>query len=145
MMRGIRSRHGWWDRRRTIRRGAAVVETAVVAPLLLTMMFGVMEFGWVFMVQQSLTNAVREACRTGALPGATDNDITQRFVGAMQGAGVQVTTQMVTITHATQGDPILTVRASMPYSQVSLLGTVPWWSNEGKNIGAVCSMRKEGV
>ena len=33
------------------RRGAAVVEMAVVTPLLLTLLFGVIEFGWVFMVK----------------------------------------------------------------------------------------------
>ena len=111
--------------RRTTRRGAAVVETAVVTPLILTMVFGVIEFGWVFMIQQSLTNSVREACRAATLPGATDVDITNRFIDAMEGTGITVTSDMVSIEHATEVDPIVTVRASMPSRDGGLSRAIP--------------------
>lgn len=49
------------------RRGATVVEFAVVAPLFLLFIFALVEFGRYVMVQQALTNAAREGSRTAAL------------------------------------------------------------------------------
>jgi Flp pilus assembly protein TadG len=57
--------HGLYARIR--RRGAAAVELAIVAPLLFLLLFGVVEFGRLVMVRQSLTNAARVGCRRAAL------------------------------------------------------------------------------
>ena len=124
-------------------RGAAVVEMAVVTPLLLTLLFGVIEFGWVFMVKETLTNATREACRVGILQGSTTNDIWERFEEAVSPTGIAVTEDVLTIEEATAENPIVTVRVSVPYDQVSLVGSFIG-INPG-TIGASCSMRKEGM
>jgi hypothetical protein len=47
--------------------GAAAVEMALILPLLLTLVFGIIEFGFVFNAQISLTQAVREGVRVGAI------------------------------------------------------------------------------
>src|SRR5687767_15081283 len=57
------------------RRGAAVVEFAMVAPLLFLLIFGLIEFGRVVMVQQVLTNGAREGARVGVLDDATKTDV----------------------------------------------------------------------
>ncbi len=49
------------------RRGASVVEMALVAPVFLLFVFGLVEFGRVTMVQQAITNSAREGCRIGIL------------------------------------------------------------------------------
>ena len=49
------------------RRAGAIVEFAVILPLLLTILFGIIEFGYVFMVRQSLQHAAREGCRLASL------------------------------------------------------------------------------
>lgn len=135
------------DRRRTVgrhaRRGVAVVEMAVVTPLLLLIMFGIIEFGWVFMIQETLTNATREAARVAALQGSTDADIQTRFAQAVQPTGLTISPGMLQITHATVANPVETVRVVIPYSQVSLLGQY-LHIDINRNIGAACSMRKEG-
>ena len=59
MKRQFRSRRG--------ERGAAAVEFALVLPILLTLVFGIVEFGWAFGQQVSLGNAAREAARTMAI------------------------------------------------------------------------------
>ena len=48
---------------RRTRTGAAVIEFAVIGPLLVLLILGVIEFGRMVMVQQILTNASREGAR----------------------------------------------------------------------------------
>jgi Flp pilus assembly protein TadG len=48
-------------------RGAVAVEMAIVLPLLLLILIGTMEFGRVFNVQNSLTQAAREGARHAAI------------------------------------------------------------------------------
>jgi len=115
---------------------------AVVLPLLLTILFGVIEFGWVYTVRQSLTNAAREGARTAALPGSTDADINARIAQYLQPLGLtsQVT---INLTHATEEDPTETVHITVPYAAVTLIGS--YFGSTDFNLGATCSMRKEGV
>jgi len=145
-----------WPWGQTERRGAAVVEMAVVSPLLLAMMLGMIEFGYIFMVQQILTNGAREACRTATLPGITDAEVKARFDEAIAATGLEVTDDMFTITSATAGDPVVSVRVQIPYDDVTLLGVLPSSLFSGmfggggetssihdKTLGSSCSMRVE--
>jgi Flp pilus assembly protein TadG len=51
--------------RQTRRRGAAAVEFAFIIPLVIFMIFGMIEFGRGFMVQHIITETARRACRYG--------------------------------------------------------------------------------
>lgn len=56
-------------------RGAAVVEFAIVVPLLLTLVFGIIEFGWTFGQHLDVRHGAREASRLVAvdyLPRSVD-------------------------------------------------------------------------
>jgi Flp pilus assembly protein TadG len=53
--------------RRTGERGAAAVEFALVLPLLLLLVFGIVEFGRTFQVQATLSAAAREGVRVMAV------------------------------------------------------------------------------
>lgn len=55
--------------RRENSRGAAAVEFAIVATLLVTLLIGIVEFGIVFFVQGTLAGAAREASRDFAING----------------------------------------------------------------------------
>ena len=68
-------------RRRSQRRGAAVVEFAVAAPLLVVMVFGMVEASRLYEMQNQLLNAAREGARLAAMeregilaPGQSLND-----------------------------------------------------------------------
>jgi Flp pilus assembly protein TadG len=50
-------------------RGAALVEFALTLPLLLVVIAGIVDFGFVFQRQEVITNAVREGARLAVLPG----------------------------------------------------------------------------
>jgi Flp pilus assembly protein TadG len=53
-------------RRDAMRRGSAVVEAALILPILLTMMLGVWEVGRMIQISQILDNAAREGARLAA-------------------------------------------------------------------------------
>lgn len=59
-------------------RGAALLETAIVLPLLLFVAVGIIEFGRAYQTWQVLTNAAREGARVAVLPGTTDGAVTTR-------------------------------------------------------------------
>ena len=54
-------------RRRHDERGAAVVEFAIASVLLLVLLFGIIEFGYVLSFKQGLTQAAAEGARVGAV------------------------------------------------------------------------------
>jgi len=53
--------------------GSAVVEFAVILPLLLLILYGIIEFGLIFYNKALLTNASREGARFGVLYRAPDD------------------------------------------------------------------------
>ncbi len=50
-------------------RGAALVEFALVLPLLLVIIGGIVDFGFLFQRYEVVTNAAREGARLAVLPG----------------------------------------------------------------------------
>ena len=130
-------------RRRGARRAraAAVVEFAVVLPLLLTILFGIIEFGWLFTVRLTLEEAARGGVRVGILQTATEADVQTRVDQVMNGAGISGYTFAYTPS-VPGGNPIETVVVSVPIEAVSL---VNGYFGGGGNLVASCSMRKEGV
>ena len=61
------------SRRRT--RGAAMLELALVLPILLMLFFGIIEVGRMMMLNQVTTNAAREGSRRAILPGMTNENV----------------------------------------------------------------------
>lgn len=57
------------------RRGATVVEIAMILPLLFTLFWGFWEWSRVEMIRQAAATAAYEGARRGILPGATINDM----------------------------------------------------------------------
>src|SRR5438477_12793763 len=77
------------------RRAAAAVEFAVVAPVFLLLVFGMIEYGRMVMVQQIITNGSREGARAAVLDGATTASVTSSVnsflsAGSITGATVTV-------------------------------------------------------
>ncbi len=127
-------------RQRRQRRGSATVEMAIVAPILLTLVFGIIEYGWVFTVRQALTNAAREGARVAILRGSSETDIEERVADFLAPYGI--TTYSLDMTHSTPEDPVERVHVTVPYADVTLLGS--FFGSTSFNLGAECSMRKEG-
>ena len=122
------------------RRGSAAVELAVVLPFLLTLLFGIIEYGWVLCVRQTMVNAAREGARVASLMGSTDQEVRERVQEYLAPMGL---TAEVTLERASPPDnPVEKVTVTIPYRQVSLLGA--YFGSTDYNLVSSCSMRKEG-
>jgi Flp pilus assembly protein TadG len=86
---------------------------AVVTPLLLTMLFGIIEFGWLFTVRSTLVNAAREGARLGALPDVPVSEIQDRTREGLVAMNLDDNCS-VTVTEPTEENPIVTVRVTVP-------------------------------
>jgi len=125
------------------RRGAAVVEFAVVAPLIFLLLFGMIEFGRMLMVQQIMTNASREGARRAIIESSTVPEVTAVITDYLQTnsvSGAALTIEPTDLTTVGAGDPV-TVMVSVQYDQVSWLPTSQRLS--GVLIQGISTMRAE--
>lgn len=128
---------------RNDRRGAALVEFAVVAPILFLLVFGMIEYGRMVMVQQIITNGAREGARLGVLDGTSTGDVTTAvndYLANASVSGANVTVTPSPPSSAGYGEPV-TVEVSVPFDQVSWLPT-PLFIG-GKTLTATTVMRRE--
>ena len=124
--------------------GAAAVEFAIVAPVMILLTMGMMEVGRLVMVKQLLVNASREGARLAALPGASTEQVLEQVQTEMVGAsisGANVTVTPSILISAGAGTPV-TVSISVNATDVS------WIPNPAfaltQQITASTTMRREG-
>jgi hypothetical protein len=127
------------------RRGAAAVEFAVVAPVFLLLVFGMIEYGRMVMVQQVLTNASREGARVAVLDGSTAQEVQDtinQYLNSGSIHGAVITIDPANPTDAGFGDPV-TVSVDIGFSQVSWLPSPMYLG--GRTLSATTVMRRECV
>ena len=105
--------------RTSCRRGAAMVEFALILPVLVLILFGVIEFGRMVMVHQVLVNASREGARLAVLPGTTSAQVQNTIDGYMASAGITGHTATFPDPNTIPPGQSLTVSVSVPYEDVS--------------------------
>ena len=66
------------SRHRVTRRAASAVEFALIAPLMISFTFGLIEFGRLMLVKQTATHATREGARVAVRPSAETIDVLER-------------------------------------------------------------------
>ena len=72
-------------------RGAELVEFAFVFPLLLLVMLGIVDFGFLFQRYEVVTNAAREGARVAILPGYQTADVQARVNQYLTAGGLTPT------------------------------------------------------
>lgn len=100
------------------RRGNALVSAAMMFPLLLFITFGMLEFGWLYVKKQQITNAARSGARVGARADAISTDIDAAVAAIMSQAGITGYTVTITpldVTTLARGQ-ILTVKVEVSYN-----------------------------
>jgi Flp pilus assembly protein TadG len=122
------------------------VEFAMVAPIFLTMVFGIVEFGRLVMVQQVITNASREGSRRGVIDGASTDDVETAVNNYLSGAAISSSTVTVSPnppSSAGFGQPI-TVTVQVAYDDVSWL-PAPFLVDANSNLTASSVMSRESI
>jgi Flp pilus assembly protein TadG len=66
-------------------RGASLVEFALIAPLLILLVFGIIEFGWLFGQFNDVRHGVREGARFAAVNAGTSVQIKDKVCASMEG------------------------------------------------------------
>jgi Flp pilus assembly protein TadG len=114
-------------------RGAALVEFALVVPLLLVVIAGIVDFGFAFQRYEVVTNAAREGARLATLPGYNDQAAVDARVRAyvMEGLsisagqlGASMPSGAVTLTNADltiAGQPVPTAIVTVNYNHTFLM------------------------
>lgn len=128
------------------RQGAAAVEFAIIAPLFFLLVFGMIEFGRMIMVQQIITNASREGARMAVLDGATRHDVEMTVNDYLEGASIRGATVTVSPDppdSAGWGEPV-TVTVRIPFGQVTWLPT-PMYVGRDMQLSSGTTMRRETV
>lgn len=120
--------------RRNRERGAAAVEFAIVVPLLLALVLGIVEFSRIYNVQIVVTNAAREGARTMAI-----KDDTGLATAAVNNAVTNVTLSSIQITPGTGACTNGAEANATVTSNVALL-TGPWF-----NIGSSITVTGTGA
>jgi Flp pilus assembly protein TadG len=127
-------------------RGTALVEMAIVLLLLMLLTLGAIEYGWMFLKQEQLTNAARQASRLASTPDATTAQVTSQITTAMSSYGMGSTGYTTTLTPtnigtATRGQTV-TVKISVAYNKVGItnFSLLPMPTT----LSATLSMEKEG-
>ncbi len=70
------------------RRGVVVVEMAIVMVLLFLLLFGLIEYGFMMLRAQQITNAARYGARIGITIDSTNTRVEQAVAAAMSAAGM---------------------------------------------------------
>ena len=133
--------------RQPSRRGVQVIEAALILPLVLLLLFGALEFGWMFLCAQKITHAARHGARIGATADATTAIVEQVIEDMMadRGMGGLATVDIVPLGELADLDSgvTLTVTVSVPYADVGL-GIPMLGAFAPDNLQASVSMAKEG-
>lgn len=109
-------------------RGAAVVEFAIVLPLVVLFVFGIVEFGRAYSARIQLDSAVREGARAAALGGDTTavSTATKNAATGLNPVSITVT-QPTTCPANPAATDNATVQASYPFTyDIPFWGTGTW-------------------
>ena len=105
--------------------GASVVEMALLLPVLLTVVFGIVDYGRFFFIRSAVTAAVADAARMAVLPTTTTEEITQAVEEALAGPFTRESGENALISVSPDlrlpGDTV-TVTASLPFQALVLPG-----------------------
>jgi Flp pilus assembly protein TadG len=130
-----------------LRRGNAVLEAALVLPVLLAMAFGTVEFGHFFFIKHSLQGAAREGARAAILSDATNAGVSQAVGNALTSAGLANSGYTVTLNPANVGTAAagtnISVTVQCTWGTVGIRPLAMISAN--KAVSSVAVMRKEGT
>lgn len=128
---------------------------ALVTPVFIMLVAGILEFGRAMMVMNLVTNAAREGARMAVIDGTTNSEVTtaiSTFLSQAIGESAASATTTITVA-AASGNPdpqnevgnattrdLITVKVQIPFNSVAL---IPGNYLAGTNLKGVSCMRHE--
>src|SRR4051812_25144209 len=107
------------------RRGNAVVEAALVLPILLALAFGTIEFGHFFYCKHTFQGAARDGARVAILSSSTNTSVTTAVANTMTAAGFTSAQYSVAITN-TSNVAIADIRTATTGTAVKVNVSATW-------------------
>lgn len=115
--------------KRFSRRGTALVEFAIVLPLLMLLLLGIVEIGNLLFVRHKLINAATQGANLGQLDGYDEDMILERVHEILAQAGVNIAVDTDADIDVEPPDPpdfvgitTVTVTVETTYAEVSIFG-----------------------
>lgn len=107
-------------------KGMVAIETALVLPVLLLTLFGIIGYGWVFFVYQTMSIATYEGARAGIVSGSTNQTIIATVQDRLARANldqpcVEGGAQPCLIIQCDAANHVLTVQLSLSAEAYSLI------------------------
>jgi Flp pilus assembly protein TadG len=120
------------------RRGAVLIETALIFLLLLTVLFGLIEFGHYFYTSHTYESAAQQGARIGIIQANASGDVTAAVDSVMTAAGYNTADYSVTVTMGTN----VTVNVQSNWGTVGIrpFGMIP----DTNVVRGLVTMRREG-
>jgi hypothetical protein len=98
------------------RGGAALVEFAIVLPIILLIFAGMIEISRILLLQHSADTSAYEGARCAMVPGATSSEASQAAQSLLQAAGLKSSVITVSPTLIQEDTSLITVRVEIPIS-----------------------------
>lgn len=102
------------QKQRQNRGGAAMVEYAICLPILLALLFGLLEFARMTQLQQTARLAAFEGARAGITLNSSTSDVKAAVNHVMSAVAVSTFTTTITPTTLGYTSPTVTVKVSVP-------------------------------
>ena len=99
----------------------AIIETAIILPILLLITLGVIHFAWLFLKAHQITSVARHGARLAALEGANEGNVETEIRTLLSNAGIKVVKLVEFLPGSVDGHDSVTVRITVEGSKVALL------------------------
>jgi hypothetical protein len=117
------------------RQGAAMVEFAVVVPILMLFFGGMIEIAHLFLLQHTMDTAAYEGARSAMVPGGTRDDAIRATKSLIDIARLRSTNIIVSPSVIDESTALITVRVEAPVSANSWI--MPRWVTSGNVVSEV--------
>lgn len=135
-------------------RGGILIETALALPLLISLMLGLVEFGYYYHVNNVIGGAARNGARAGIPWNSKLSDITTAVAEVMTASGLNPSTTYTVVVADSNGTTVTDVTAIPSGSDFKVSVTVQWGVagsgyqtlgliDSNRAVTASCTMRKE--
>jgi Flp pilus assembly protein TadG len=131
------------------RRGSATLEMALLLPFVLfPLTFGLIEYSWMFLKAQDVSNAVRAGARVAAMAGSTSDDVRATVTSLMTSAKLDQSGYTLTLTPEEVGGAgsgqDVTVEVSIRYANVAIMNAPLAYVPVPEYLRCSVTMAREG-